>query len=162
MASASDPLVQEIVQRRAIATLATHNPDGSSHLTSVWFLFENGRFYVGTMHGLRKARNIGANPQASLAIDVRESGAERGVAVTGRASIVTGDRAQELNLRIHSRYLSEAAIADPRVGGVFAKMDDVTIELVPSNWTSWDMRVLGKQAFGDAAGTPGYFLPVES
>ncbi len=161
MTSASDPLVKEVVRRRAIATLATHNPDGSAHLTPVWFLFEDGRFYVSTMHGLRKARNIGVNSLASLMIDVREPGQERGVAVTGSATIVTGDRAQQLNLRLHSRYLSAAAIADPRVGGVFAKMDDVTIEIIPSKWTSWDMRVLGKQAFGDAGQTPGYFLPVE-
>ena len=161
MTSPSDALVKEIVQRRAIATLATHNPDGSSHLTAVWFLFEDERFYIGTMSGLRKARNIAANPQTSLMIDVRQPGAERGIAVTGNATIVTGDRSQQLNLRLHSRYLSAEAIADPRVGGVFAKMDDITIEIVPSTWTSWDMRVLGKQAFGDAAETPGYFLPVE-
>ena len=161
MTSPSDPLVKEIVQRRAIATLATHNADGSAHLTSVWFLFDDGRFYVGTMHGLRKARNIAANPHVSLMIDVREPGGERGVSVTGNATIVTGDRSQQLNLRIHSRYLSAAAIADPRVGAVFAAMDDITIEIAPAKWTSWDMRVLGKQAFGDAAGTPGYFLPIE-
>jgi general stress protein 26 len=161
MTSPSDPLVKEIVQRRAIATLATQNPDGSAHLTSVWFLFDDGRFYVGTMTGLRKARNIEANSQASLMIDVREPGGERGVATAGRASLVTGKRSAELNLRIHSRYLSPAALADPRVGGAFAKMDDITIEIVPSKWTSWDMRVLGKQMFGDAAETPGYFLPVE-
>src|ERR1051326_7579821 len=94
MTSPSDPLVKEIVQRRAIATLATHNANGSAHLTSVWFLFEGGRFYVGTMHGLRKARNIAANPQASLMIDVREPGAERGVAVAGTATIVTGKRSR--------------------------------------------------------------------
>jgi Pyridoxamine 5''-phosphate oxidase. len=47
MTSPSDPLVQELVQRRSIATLATHNPDGSTHLTSVWFVFEDGHFYVG-------------------------------------------------------------------------------------------------------------------
>lgn len=161
MTSPSDALVKEIVQRRAIATLATHNPDGSAHLTPVWFLFEDGRFYAGTMHGLRKARNIGATSSASLMIDVRESGQERGFSVNGTAAILTGKRSEELNLRIHSRYLSAAAIADPRVGGVFAKMDDVTIEIIPSKWTSWDMRVLGKQAFGDAGQTPGYFLPVE-
>jgi len=161
MASVSDPLVQEIVQRRAIATLATHNSDGSSHLTSVWFLFEDGRFYVGTMQGLRKARNIAANSQASLLVDVREPGQERGVAATGNAAIITGKRSEDLNLRIHQRYLSSAALADPRVGGVFAKMDDITIEIVPSSWTSWDMRVLGKQMLGEAGATPGYFLPVE-
>jgi PPOX class probable F420-dependent enzyme len=161
MTSPSDPLVQDLVQRRAIATLATHNPDGSAHLTSVWFLYEQGKFYVGTMHGLRKTRNVGANPQASLMIDVRDPGSERGVSITGKAAVVTGQRSQELNLRIHGRYLSPAALADPRVGGVFAQMDDVTIELVPSKWTSWDMRVLAKRAFGDAGATPGYFLPLD-
>ena len=161
MVSPSDPLVQELVQRRSIATIATHNPDGSAHLTAVWFMFEEGHFFVGTMHGLRKARNVAANSRASIMIDARQGGSERGVAVAGAASIVTGARSQELNLRIHRRYLSEAALADPRVGPVFAAMDDVTIEIVPDQWTSWDMRVLGKQMFGDAAGTPGYFLPVE-
>jgi Pyridoxamine 5''-phosphate oxidase. len=112
------------------------------------------------MTGTRKARNIVATSRASLMIDVRHPGEERGVSIAGAASIVSGARSQQLNSRIHARYLSREAMADPRVGGAFAKMDDITVEIVPAKWTSWDMRVLGKQVFGDAI-KPGYFLPVE-
>ncbi|MCI0349829.1 MAG: pyridoxamine 5'-phosphate oxidase family protein [Acidobacteriales bacterium] len=160
MTKASDSLVQELLKRRTIACLATHNDDGSIHLTAVWFVFEDGHFYVGTQSNTRKARNLRAHPSASLMIDVREPTAERGVAAICKATLLTGSHAQEIIARVHQKYVSPAALADPRVGPVFAKMDDIAIELVPQKWTSWDMRVLGKMLFGDAL-KPGYFLPLE-
>jgi PPOX class probable F420-dependent enzyme len=160
MAKPNDPLIHEILERRAIASLATHNEDGSIHLTAVWFLYENGRIYIGTQSQTRKARNLRARPNASVTVDVREPGAERGVAAACSARLVSGATAAEIIARIQQKYLSAAALADPHVGPVFAKMDDVAIELVPKKWTSWDMRVLGKMLFGDAI-KPGYFLPIE-
>lgn len=65
-------------------------------------------------------------------------------------------------LRIHRRYLSEAAIAEPQVGGVFAQFDDVTLKLQPRVWTWWDMSELDAMYFGGRFGnTPGYLLPQE-
>jgi hypothetical protein len=155
-----NPLVQEILSRRTIACLATQNDDGSAHLTAVWFLYDSGRIYIATQSQTRKARNLQARPTASLMVDVREPGAERGIAAVCSAKILSGTRAIEIIGRIHRRYLSAAALADPRVGPKVATMDDVVIELDPKNWTSWDMRVLGKSLFGDAI-KPGYFLPTE-
>jgi hypothetical protein len=77
------------------------------------------------------------------------------------ATILSGARAAEVIARVQGRYLSAAALADPRVGPVFAKLDDVAIELVPEKWTSWDMRVLGQAVFGGALATPGYFLALD-
>ena len=62
---------------------------------------------------------------------------ERGIAVTCTAMLLSGTRAAEIIARIQCRYLSSAALADPRVGPIFAKMDDVAIELLPKRWTSW-------------------------
>jgi general stress protein 26 len=59
----NDPLIQDILRRRAIATLATDNDDGSIHLTAVWFFYENGRIYIGTQSQTRKARNLRAQAQ---------------------------------------------------------------------------------------------------
>ena len=160
MASPKNALIQEILKRRMIACLATQNDDSSTHLTAVWFLYESGRIYVATHSQTRKARNLRARPQASLMIDVREPSAERGVAAACTVTLLDGVRAEQVITRIHQKYLSSAALADPRVAPVLAKMDDVVIELVPQKWTSWDMRVLGKSLFGDAI-KPGYFLPVE-
>jgi PPOX class probable F420-dependent enzyme len=157
-----DPSLQELLRGRYIATLGTENADGSIHLTAVWYMFEDGHLLVATSSKTRKARNILARPKASLMVDVRKPATERGVTAIGKAELITGDRSRELNRRIHSRYMSAAAMSDPRIEPVFASFDDVTIRLSPTSWTAWDMAALDAQAFGGRlGGTPGYMLPLD-
>jgi PPOX class probable F420-dependent enzyme len=157
-----NPNFQELIRRRYIATFGTENSDGSIHLTAVWYLFDAGSLYVATSSRTQKARNVAARPRASLMVDVRRPGAERGVTAAGSVEVISGDQSQEINRRIHSRYLSAAAISDPHVGPVFASFDDVTLRLTPVSWTSWDMAVLDAQALGGRLGkTPGYLLPLD-
>src|SRR5450755_3412500 len=152
-----DATLQEILQGRYIATLGTENADGTIHLTAVWYLFEDGHLFVATSSKSRKARNVAARPKASLMVDVRKPGAERGVTAAGKVELISGDQSQELNRRIHSRYMSAAAIADPQIGPVFASFDDVSLRLTPTSWITWDMSVLDAQAFSGRLGkTPGY------
>ena len=154
-----DPALRELLRGRYIATFGTENADGSIHLTAVWYLFESGSLYVATSSKSRKARNVAARPKASLMVDVRRPGAERGVTAAGRAEVITGDQSQEMNRRIHSRYMSPAAISDPQVGPVFASFDDVTLRLNPESRIAWDMAGLDAQALGGRlGGTPGYLL----
>jgi PPOX class probable F420-dependent enzyme len=157
-----DPAFQELIRGRYIATLGTENADGTIHLTAVWYLFEAGNLYVATSSRTQKARNVTARPKASLMVDVRKPGAERGVTAAGAVEVISGDQSQEINRRIHSRYLSAGAISDPQIGSVFASFDDVTIRLTPASWVAWDMAVLDAQAFGGRLGkTPGYLLPLD-
>ncbi len=157
-----DPAFHELIRGRHIATLGTENADGFIHLTAVWYLFESGSLYVATSSKSRKARNVAARPKASLMVDVRKPGAERGVTVAGRAEVISGQQSQEINRRIHSRYMSAGAMSDPHIGPVFASFDDVTIRLTPESWTTWDMAVLDAQALGGRlGGTPGYLLPLD-
>ena len=79
-----DPALQELLRGRYIATFGTENSDGSIHLTAVWYLFESGSLYVATSSKSRKARNVAARPRASLMVDVRRPGAERGVTAAGK------------------------------------------------------------------------------
>ncbi len=162
MSTQLDPAFRELLQRRLIATLGTNNADGSIHLTAVWFLFENDFLFVATSSKSKKARNILARPKASLMIDSRKPGAERGATAAGRAELISGDRSKELNRRIHARYMSAAAMADPGIEPVFASFDDVTIRIKPESWFTWDMPTLDAQAFGGRlGGTPGYLLPLD-
>jgi PPOX class probable F420-dependent enzyme len=157
-----DPALQGLLQGRYIASLGTENADGSIHLTAVWYILKDGHLFVATSSKSRKARNIAARPTASLMIDVRRSGAERGVNAAGRAELISGDQSREINQRIHGRYMSAAAISDPQVGPVFESFDDVTIRLAPISWTGWNMAILDAQAFGGRlGGTPGYLLPLD-
>jgi PPOX class probable F420-dependent enzyme len=157
-----DPALHGLLQGRYIATFGTENADGTIHLTAVWYVFEDGSLFIATSSKSRKARNIAVRPNASLMVDVRQPGAERGVNAAGRAELISGEPSREINRRIHSRYMSAAAVSDPLVGPVFESFDDVTIRLAPTSWTAWDMAVLDAHAFGGRlGGTPGYLLPLD-
>jgi PPOX class probable F420-dependent enzyme len=157
-----DPTFEGLLEGRHIATLGTENQDGSIHLTAVWYAFEDGSLFVATSGKSRKTRNIAAQPSASLMVDLRKSGAERGVNAAGHAELISGEPSRTLNRRIHARYMSAAAISDPQVGPVLELFDDVTIQIAPASWTTWDMKVLDGQAFGGRlGGTPGYLLPLD-
>lgn len=163
MAKLTDPVVQELLRGRYIAALATENADGSIHLTAVWFLFDGGSFYLATSSRSHKARNVMAKPKASLMIDSRDPAASRGVTAMGTVEVLTGEASREWNLRVHRRYLSDAALADARIGPVFAAWDDVTLKLTPSSIFAWDMREADRLAFGGAfAENPAYLLPPDA
>jgi len=162
MASLSDALVQQLLSGRYIGSLATHRPDGSIHVVAVWYRFDGTHIHVATSTRTRKARNIQSNAKTSLMIDARDPDASFGANITGTAKFVTGEAAKKLNLEIHQKYLSASALADGRVGPVFAAWDDVTVEITPTSVVAWDMRVADKQVFGGAfASNPGYLLPTE-
>lgn len=147
---------------RYVAALATENDDGSIHMTAVWFLFDSGEFFVATSSRSRKAANLAARPRASIMVDVRRAGDEKGATAVCRAEILSGEKSREMNERIHHRYMSEEALADPRVGPVMARMDDVTVRLTPESWIGWDMRELDEAVFaGHLIGTPGYLHPLD-
>ncbi|MGH7838240.1 MAG: pyridoxamine 5'-phosphate oxidase family protein [Candidatus Binataceae bacterium] len=157
-----DTNFQGLLAGRYIGTLGTENEDGTIHLTAVWFLFETGSLFVATSSRSRKARNAAVRPRGSLMVDVRKPGKERGASAAGKVEVISGEASRELNRRIHSRYLSAAAMADPQIEPVFASFDDVTIRLTPASWTTWDMAVLDAQALGGRLGaTPGYLLPLD-
>lgn len=162
MASLSDALVQELLSGRYIASFSSQNADGSIHVVAVWYCFDGANVYVATSTRTRKARNIQANPQVSLMIDSRDPAASRGVCIAGTARFLTGESARDWNAKVHGKYLSQAALADERVGPVFAAWDDVTIQVTPTNVFAWDMRQADKQVFSGAFEKhPGYLLPVE-
>ena len=162
MAKLGDKLVQELLQGRRVACLATENADGSIHLTAVWFLFEDGCAYVATSSRAVKARNLQARPKASLMVDIRDSVAARGVTVMGTVEILSGEPSRQWNERIHRHYMSEAALRDQRVGPVFAQWDDITIQLKPTRLVAWDMREADRAVFGGAfAGNPEFLLALD-
>lgn len=162
MASLKDALVRQLLEGRHIASLATHNPDGSIHVVAVWYWFDGADVFVATSSRSRKTRNLQSNPKASLMIDSRDPVASFGINIAGTAQIVTGDSSQTKNAEIHRKYLSQSALADARVGPVFAVWDDVTIQITPASVIAWDMRQLDRQALGGAMqSNPSYLLPLE-
>ncbi len=161
MQNTMPPGSQEILTGRFIASLGTQHEDASVHLTAVWYLFDDGCLFVATSSRSRKARNVASRPKASLMVDTRAPASERGLVAVCTAEMIAGERSKQINARIHRRYMSEAAIADPRAGGTMAAMDDVTLKLTPTGWYTWDMQSLDDMLFGGAMKTPGYLLPLD-
>jgi len=152
----------EVRAERRYATLATHDPEGTIHLAPVWFLFDDGRFYIESFSASRKVKNLRQKPSASVIVGARQPGTERWVSASGTADIRTGEVAQAINARIRRRYLTQDAIDDARIEPVFGAADDVTIRLAPTRWRSWAARDLDELVFGGILGqTPErWFLPV--
>src|SRR5438552_940093 len=50
----------------------------------VWYLFEDSCLFIATSSKTRKAHNVAARPKASLMVDARKPGTERGVTAAGR------------------------------------------------------------------------------
>ncbi|MGC2197582.1 MAG: pyridoxamine 5'-phosphate oxidase family protein [Terriglobales bacterium] len=162
MASISDALVRQLLEGRYIASLATQNPDGSIHVVAVWYWFDGARLYVATSARTRKARNLQANPRVSVMIDARDPAASCGINLAGTAQILAGDSAREWNVHVHRKYLSASALADPKVGPVFASWDDVALQITPTSVIAWDMREADRQVFGGSfEGNPSYLLPLQ-
>jgi PPOX class probable F420-dependent enzyme len=155
----SDPL-HDFLELRLIATLGTLNEDGSILLTPIWYLFDEGRLYVGTSSTSRKVRNVQARPRATLLVDQRALGGNRWVSASGKAEVVRGDPAAAINARIRARYLTEAG--EEAYGPALVAADDVAIALTPESWKSWQPRLLAQTAA--ARGLPierarEWFLP---
>jgi general stress protein 26 len=162
MASLSDQLVQKLLKGRYIASFGSESPDGSVHVVAVWFWSDGARIYVATSKRTRKARNIEGKSRASIMIDARDPAASCGVNIAGAARMLTGEASRKWNELVHRKYLSEAALADSRVGPIFAGWDDVTIEVTPEAVVAWDMREADRQVFGGVfASNPSYLLPTE-
>jgi PPOX class probable F420-dependent enzyme len=121
---------------RRYAVLATHDPDGGIHLTPIWFLFEDDRFYFASSSGSRKVKNVERRLSASVVVDAREPGREQWVSASGPVEILRRGEAQSINARIRRRYLAPEALDGP-IEAALRASDDVTVRLTPTAWRSW-------------------------
>jgi PPOX class probable F420-dependent enzyme len=161
MAELTDGLREFLTEPR-YAVLATHE-DGAIHLTPIWFLFEDDRFYFASFSGSRKVANLRTNPNASVVVDARDPGRDRWASASGTVEIVTGEESREINARIRQRYLTPDALADERIEPVFAAGDDVTLRLEPTAWRAWSSKDPDAQYFGGILGAEPerWFLALE-
>ena len=135
MGELTDALRSFLGERRC-AVLATHDPEGGIHLTPIWFLFEDDRFYFASSSNSRKVKNVERSFSASVVVDAREPGRERWVSASGPVEILRDAEARSINARIRRRYVAPQALDGP-IGAALAASDDVTLGLAPTAWRSW-------------------------
>ncbi|WP_327296390.1 MULTISPECIES: pyridoxamine 5'-phosphate oxidase family protein [unclassified Streptomyces] len=65
----TDPAVLDRLATERNVWLCGVRPDGSPHVTPVWFVFLRGSWWIGVDSGSVKVRNLRADPRASLALE---------------------------------------------------------------------------------------------
>ncbi|MFI6261206.1 pyridoxamine 5'-phosphate oxidase family protein [Micromonospora sp. NPDC051006] len=88
------------IDRERVVWLCTLRPDGSPHLTPVWYLFLDGQWWVGTAERNRKVRNVAADPRVSLALP----GGDAPVVAEGHAAVLRPPFPAEVIAGFRQRY----------------------------------------------------------
>ncbi len=132
--------IDELLDARLIANLASINPNGTVHLVAMWFRRDGDAILFPTSHHTRKARNLRRHPQATAMIDRSRAGLDlRGVQIKGSVELIEGPKARRLNHSIHERYITSVGLADEAVAAYLSQGDDLTVRLSIERISSWNL-----------------------
>jgi len=112
--------------------VATLHPDGTPHLTTVWYRWDGASFWIATNRTTAKFRHLAHDSRISLLVDAPPR--ETSVVAYGRAEIAAEDAAAwDGALAIVARYVEDpVAYLEPR-------RDDprVLLRITPDRMVSW-------------------------
>ncbi|MFJ2248345.1 pyridoxamine 5'-phosphate oxidase family protein [Streptomyces sp. NPDC087862] len=69
LADLPGPDVRTRLETERNVWLSTVRPDGSTHVTPVWFVYADAKWWIGADHRSVKVRNVRAEPRVSLALE---------------------------------------------------------------------------------------------
>ena len=98
--------IKDLLHKKAFASLATVNADGTPQVTPVWFDFDGAHIRFNTARGRVKDRNLGRNPVVALAI-MDPDNPYRYVQVKGRIAEVTEAGADAHIDSLAKKYLGQ-------------------------------------------------------
>jgi general stress protein 26 len=102
-----DPAAVDIMRRSLVARVATLSSNGRPSINPLYFVYFDGRIWLGTSDWTLAARNVKADPRVSVLFNIERDRADRRVLrVSGQASVNT-DRAvmQLYNNRVARKYI---------------------------------------------------------
>lgn len=97
--------VEEFLEAPRHAIVGTNRRDGPPQLSPVWYLYEEGRIYIGVLVATAKYRNLRRDPRISLCVDGGHPDA-RAVMIHGSAELIEAESPwrEEILWRINRRY----------------------------------------------------------
>ena len=119
-----------------IATIRENRP----HLVPMWFDWDGESLWMETGLGFQKHKNLIANPQCVVAIDITEGGLRfKGVILEGAAELITEplEFVRETATRIYRKYLGEEGVAAP-TPRTMIESPHAIIRLRPCRIQTWD------------------------
>ena len=119
-----------------IVRVATVSPRGVPHVVPVAHVLADGKLYFASDPGARKLRNLRANPQVAMTVDVYVDDWSHlmGVMIQGRARMFDRGpqwrRIRTLLYEKYPQYPEESALEE---------RETVIVEVTPTNVFSWGM-----------------------
>ena len=97
--------IEAFVHSPRHAIVAVRRADGLPQLSPVWYLYQEGSFYISALIESAKCRDLQRDPRISICIDGGHPDA-RFVTIYGKAELVKdgGPRFEEIRWRITRRY----------------------------------------------------------
>ena|SRR5262245_20313814 len=132
---------EEFLRRRLVGRLATNRDDGWWHVTPIWYVWEDGHFYLSLGNTRRHLKNLRRDPHVTLCVDVdprldHPSQAPRSVVCFGRAELLEDEaRGRAILEKIEIRY----------IGGTPPELEEAlwfegrtAVVITPVRWLAWD------------------------
>ena len=135
--------VAEFLTESKKVQVATVNPDGSPHLTTLFYVVQDGRIVFWTYGRSQKIKNLERDPRITCLVETGDDYFElRGVSVSGTAEIVTDEaRTRVIGTAVASRMVDGADLGDIGRDEVERQVKKrVGVVVVPSRTASWDHR----------------------
>jgi len=95
----------DLFQKKAFASLATVNPDGTPQVTPVWVDYDGKRVIVNSARGRRKDKNMGRNSSVALSI-MDPDNPYRYLEVRGRVAEITEEGADQHIDKMAKKYMN--------------------------------------------------------
>ena len=128
--------IETFLKKPLIARLSSHNEDGTIHMTPVYYLFENGEFWLGTQVRSRKVQNIQRDQRVTLLIDQYEP-VLQAVLAYGEAALDYDDVVSK-RIRILERYYESPAQARAFAERLARAWQTVIIHVRPARLVTFD------------------------
>jgi PPOX class probable F420-dependent enzyme len=135
--------IEEFLAGSKKVQVATVNPDGTPHLTTLFYVVRDGRIAFWTYGRSQKIKNLQRDPRITCLVETGDDYFElRGVSVSGRAEIVTGeDEIRAIGSAVASRMVDGADLGDIGRDEVERQVRKrVGVVVVPLKTASWDHR----------------------
>jgi PPOX class probable F420-dependent enzyme len=135
--------VAEFLTESKKVQVATVDPDGSPHLTTLFYVVQDGRIAFWTYGRSQKIKNLERDPRITCLVETGDDYFElRGVSVSGTAEIVTDEAGiREIGTAVASRMVDGADLGDIGRDEVERQVKKrVGVVVVPSRTASWDHR----------------------
>ena len=141
----SDDEIWKFIEERKSLQVATIGADGAPHLTTLWFVIENGEIAFETFTKSQKIVNLRRDPRIAVLVeDGTKYNELRGVAINGRA-VLHEDPAVVIPYARAMVRRNQPEVSEEHVDGAAQMMarKRTVVVVKPEKIVSWDHRKLG-------------------